>query len=72
MKTLVSLGLVGGFAFILSNTMAARADEITVLASSGVKAAVVELAPQFIVSPSPGVHPTFWLNRSKMERPSTS
>ena len=47
MKALISLGLAGGFAFILSNTMAARADEITVLASNGVKSAVVELAPQF-------------------------
>ena len=47
MKKLVSIGLAGGFVFLSINMMAARADEITVLASNGVKAAVVELAPQF-------------------------
>src|SRR3974390_223890 len=33
MKTLVSLGLAGGFAFLFSNTKGGRADEINVFAS---------------------------------------
>src|SRR3974377_127139 len=47
MKTLNSLSLAAGFTLVLGYTMAASAEEITVLASNAVKAAVVELAPQF-------------------------
>jgi ABC-type molybdate transport system substrate-binding protein len=47
MKKLMSLGLAVGFAFVLGNTVPAAAEDITVLASNGVKAAVIELAPQF-------------------------
>jgi len=47
MKTLNYLSLAAGFTLVLGYTMAASAEEITVLASNAVKAAVVELAPQF-------------------------
>src|SRR3974390_3338937 len=47
MKTLNSLSLAAGFTLVSGYTMAAFAEEITVLASGGVKSAVVELAPQF-------------------------
>jgi molybdate transport system substrate-binding protein len=46
MKVLCLL-LTAGSALLSANTLAAHADEMTVLASNGIKAAVVELAPQF-------------------------
>ena len=47
MKKFISSALAAGFVFLWNNLISARADEITVLASNGVKAAVVELIPQF-------------------------
>ena len=47
MKKFISSALAAGFVFVWNNPITARADEITVLASNGVKAAVVELVPQF-------------------------
>src|SRR3974390_3884913 len=47
MKTLNYLSLAAGFTLVLGYTMAASAEEITVLASNAVKSAVVELVPQF-------------------------
>jgi len=46
MKVLCLL-LTAGSALLSANMLAAHADEMTVLASNGIKAAVVELAPQF-------------------------
>jgi len=47
MKKLISSALAAGFIFLLNGLISARADDITVLASNAVKAAVVELVPQF-------------------------
>jgi molybdate transport system substrate-binding protein len=47
MKRLFVYVLVGGFAVLSSSILKARADDLTVLASNGIKAALVELAPQF-------------------------
>jgi ABC-type molybdate transport system substrate-binding protein len=45
MKRILCAATVAGLAF---STIAARAADITILASNGVKPAVVELAPQFV------------------------
>jgi molybdate transport system substrate-binding protein len=47
MKRVISAAAVAGFVFLPGNMTAARAADITVLASNGIKAAVVELVPQF-------------------------
>ncbi len=47
MKRIISAALAAGFVFLTGNMSTARAADITVLASNGVKAAVVELVPQF-------------------------
>jgi molybdate transport system substrate-binding protein len=47
MKQIISAALATGFVFLSGNMIAARAADITVLASNGLKAAVVELVPQF-------------------------
>lgn len=43
----ISVAAVAGFVFLPGNITAVRAADITVLASNGIKAAVVELVPQF-------------------------
>jgi molybdate transport system substrate-binding protein len=47
MKRVVSAAAIAGFAFLLGNVTTTRAADITVLASNGIKAAVVELVAQF-------------------------
>src|SRR5215470_16846844 len=47
MKKFISSVLAAAFVFLWNNLICARADDITVLASNAVKAAVVELVPQF-------------------------
>jgi len=47
MKHVFSAAAIAGFAFFLGNVTATHAADITVLASNGIKAAVVELALQF-------------------------
>jgi molybdate transport system substrate-binding protein len=47
MKQIISAALAAGFVFLLGNMNTARAADITVLASNGLKAAVIELVPQF-------------------------
>jgi molybdate transport system substrate-binding protein len=47
MKRVVSAAAIAGFAFFLGNVTTTHAADITVLASNGIKAAVVELVPQF-------------------------
>jgi molybdate transport system substrate-binding protein len=47
MKQIISAALAAGFVFLSGSMLAARAADITVLASNGLKAAVVELVPQF-------------------------
>jgi ABC-type molybdate transport system substrate-binding protein len=46
-KQIISAALATGFVVLSGNMIAARAADITVLASNGLKAAVVELVPQF-------------------------
>lgn len=47
MKHVVSAAAIAGFAFFLDNVTTTHAADITVLASNGIKPAVVELVPQF-------------------------
>ena len=47
MKQIISAALATGIVFLSGNMIAAHAADITVLASNGLKAAVVELVPQF-------------------------
>jgi molybdate transport system substrate-binding protein len=47
MKRVVSAAAIAGFAFFLGNVTTTHAADITVLASNGIKAAVLELVPQF-------------------------
>ena len=47
MKRIISAAVTAGFALLPGNMTAARAADITVLSSNGLKAAVVELVPQF-------------------------
>jgi molybdate transport system substrate-binding protein len=47
MKRIISAAVTAGFALLPGNMTAARAADITVLSSNGLKAAVVELIPQF-------------------------
>jgi molybdate transport system substrate-binding protein len=47
MKQIISATFAAGIVLLLGNMSTARAADITVLASNGLKAAVVELVPQF-------------------------